>query len=172
MYSEIKHVFFSAMSNPDKGEDININFQIVKRPSFKFLDETVSNNSESLAHHQEQEKKEEGEEQRRIEFEAKLPEVGTSSSLREQEEIQLEDGFRTPTSLDHRIPVAKQCPPAPRKPKASRKRKPSSQTSCSCRHPLDLSIREVEFDLLFPIQHNPLSDSNQNAKRVRREDPK
>ena len=37
------------------------------------------------------------------------------------------DGFRTPTSLDHRIRVMKQCPPPPRKISvSSRKRKRSS----------------------------------------------
>ncbi|KAI4356467.1 hypothetical protein L6164_000489 [Bauhinia variegata] len=170
------------MSNPElKEEGKTINFEIVKRPTFK-CHETASNSSEeSHSHHQDQEKKEEeneGEEQRRVEeFEVKKPEEAAvaSSSLRsEKEEEELEDGFRTPTSLYHRIPVAKQCPPAPRKPKASRKRKqPASQnTRSSCRHPLDFS-KEVEFDLLFPtIQHNPLSDSNQNAKKARREDPK
>ncbi|KAG6603657.1 Cyclin-dependent protein kinase inhibitor SMR3, partial [Cucurbita argyrosperma subsp. argyrosperma] len=28
-----------------------------------------------------------------------------------------DDGFRTPTSSDHKIPVVQQCPPAPRRPK-------------------------------------------------------
>ncbi|XP_044507009.1 cyclin-dependent protein kinase inhibitor SMR3-like [Mangifera indica] len=31
------------------------------------------------------------------------------------EEEQEEEGFKTPTSLDHKIPVILQCPPAPRK---------------------------------------------------------
>lgn len=40
-----------------------------------------------------------------------------------------EDGFKTPTSLEHKIPVMKECPLAPRKAKASAKRKGSSTTS-------------------------------------------
>lgn len=90
----------------------------------------------------------------------------------EDEKEEDNDGFRTPTSLDHRIPVvAKQCPPAPRKPKPSLKRKASQSSFSSCRHPLDLS-KEVE--LLFPAQqHNQLlSDhSHQSTKKVRREGP-
>ncbi|KAF5737165.1 cyclin-dependent protein kinase inhibitor SMR3 [Tripterygium wilfordii] len=40
--------------------------------------------------------------------------------------VEEDDGFKTPTSLDHKIPVEIECPPAPRKPKPSRKRKASS----------------------------------------------
>ncbi|PPR82807.1 hypothetical protein GOBAR_AA37908 [Gossypium barbadense] len=41
-----------------------------------------------------------------------------------------DDGFKTPTSMDHKIPEKKQCPPAPRKPKAN-KRKASPSASIS-----------------------------------------
>lgn len=35
-----------------------------------------------------------------------------------------DDGFKTPVSMDHKIPVLQQCPPAPRKPKPKPKPKP------------------------------------------------
>ncbi|KAL4394485.1 cyclin-dependent protein kinase inhibitor SMR3 [Arachis duranensis] len=103
----------------------------------------------------------------------------------EEEEIDVDDdGFKTPTSMDQRIPIeSKQCPPAPRKPKPpllSLKRKPPSSLSppscciVSCRyHPLDLS-REVEllFQRTTPQQkHHQLLSSDQIiiSKKIRRE---
>ncbi|XP_058201631.1 cyclin-dependent protein kinase inhibitor SMR10-like [Rhododendron vialii] len=52
----------------------------------------------------------------------KTPSRGEIKKDREDED---EDGFRTPTCLEQRIPLVPQCPPAPRKPKStpSRKRK-------------------------------------------------
>ncbi|CAK7331568.1 unnamed protein product [Dovyalis caffra] len=60
------------------------------------------------------------------------------------EEDSDDDGFKTPTSLDCKIPVIFQCPPAPRKPKSlpSTKRKSSPR-----RVLLDLSN---EIGSLFP----------------------
>ncbi|XP_048438847.1 uncharacterized protein LOC125476612 [Pyrus x bretschneideri] len=36
-----------------------------------------------------------------------------------------DDGFKTPTSLEHKIPPMTECPPAPRKPFLKRRRSPS-----------------------------------------------
>ncbi|KAK8485308.1 hypothetical protein V6N13_024300 [Hibiscus sabdariffa] len=60
-----------------------------------------------------------------------------------------DDGFKTPTSLDHKIPVMNQCPPSPRKrkPPPSNKRKPSPSSS-TCRN-LQLDFSK-EVDSLFP----------------------
>ncbi|XP_054785202.1 uncharacterized protein LOC129291722 [Prosopis cineraria] len=84
----------------------------------------------------------------------------------EEEEEGEEEGFRTPTTLDQRIPEAKQCPPAPRKPKPSLKRKAPHTLATA---PIYLSSKEVQ--LLFPVQHNPLSDSLRITKKIRRDDP-
>ena len=58
-----------------------------------------------------------------------------------------DDGFKTPTSLDHKIPITK-CPPAPRKPKPflSRKRKASPPKARTILQ-LDLS---PEIEAVFP----------------------
>ncbi|KAG6769467.1 hypothetical protein POTOM_025104 [Populus tomentosa] len=58
-----------------------------------------------------------------------------------------DDGFKTPTSLDHKISITK-CPPAPRKPKPflSRKRKASLPKARTILQ-LDLS---QEIEALFP----------------------
>lgn len=78
-----------------------------------------------------------------------------------------DDGFKTPTSLDHKIPVTKQCPPAPRKPKTSlrpaRKRKLSLSIPRSLRQ--DFS-GEVE-SMFSPV---PLCDLHNEIKKARREE--
>lgn len=62
-----------------------------------------------------------------------------------------DDGCKTPTSSDHKIPAAKYtlCPPAPRKPEPNRfsgtKRK-STPVNAGNRIPIDLS-REIEMFL-------------------------
>lgn len=58
-----------------------------------------------------------------------------------------DDGFKTPTSLDHKISITK-CPPAPRKPKPflSRKRKASPPKALTILQ-LDLS---QEIEAVFP----------------------
>ncbi|KAM7468086.1 hypothetical protein LguiB_015648 [Lonicera macranthoides] len=78
------------------------------------------------------------------------------------------DGFRTPTSLDHKIPVTKQCPPAPRKKRekhfSSRKRK--LETPRSGRN-LQLDLTD-EIESLFPpsVKEN----LGRRIKKARRED--
>lgn len=65
-----------------------------------------------------------------------------------------DDGFRTPTSLDHRIPVMKQCPPPPRKRKvSSRKRKLSSPLLRQTTLQLIEASQEI-IDSMFPQREN------------------
>ncbi|OMO66261.1 hypothetical protein CCACVL1_21238 [Corchorus capsularis] len=87
-----------------------------------------------------------------------------------------EDGFKTPTSFEHKIPVTKQCPPAPRKPKprnfSSNKRKASptpttTPTQRRTRQQLDLS-QEVES--LFPAPL--LADLHRKIKKARTDQDK
>lgn len=136
------------MPNPDQLQEDMGKFQVAERPISKFHDESVSNScSESQSRAQQAEKKAE-----------------------EEKEEDEDDGFRTPTSLEHRIPETKQCPPPPRKIKSSLKRKANSNSTtsfrCRIRNPLDLS-KDLNL-LLFPTQHNPLPDSHQNPKKSRR----
>lgn len=44
--------------------------------------------------------------------------------------VTAEDGFRTPTSSEHRIPAITECPPAPRKPHPSRWKRSRSPHRC------------------------------------------
>lgn len=162
----------------DNKEELR-NFEVLKRPMLKFQAEnhdSISSGSESHSQAQRedntnQEKEEEEQLQNRIVLSKHSDSESTSTpSSREVQHKVEDDGFRTPTSLEQKIPEAKQCPPAPRKPKPSMKRK-ATQNSCSCRHPLDLS-KEVAIELLFPTQqHHPFSDSHQSTKKVRIEEP-
>ncbi|KAK1389506.1 cyclin-dependent protein kinase inhibitor SMR2-like [Heracleum sosnowskyi] len=65
------------------------------------------------------------------------------------------DGFRTPTSLDHRIPVMKQCPPPPRKRKvSSRKRKLYSPLLMQTTLQLIDAPQEIMESMFPPREYN------------------
>ncbi|KAK7293035.1 hypothetical protein RJT34_15896 [Clitoria ternatea] len=173
------------MSNPEfllikeDKEDSSHNFQIVKRIQSEEF-ETLSSSFNSQ--YSQDRKKEINSHQEIEECHDQICRItstttplppGEKHKVEEKEEEENDDGFKTPTSLYHKISVDTKCPPAPRKTKPSLKRKASSQYSnhCNFRHPLDLS--EEVLQLLFPTQHiNPLSDSQQTTKKVRREQHK
>ncbi|KAK9122684.1 hypothetical protein Sjap_012286 [Stephania japonica] len=83
-----------------------------------------------------------------------------------------DEGFRTPTSLDHKIKEGSQCPPAPRKPKSlplSTKRKlppsPSLSSWSSMKlHHVRIDLAE-EIELLFPPV--VVTDLGRKVKKVR-----
>ncbi|KAL5710860.1 hypothetical protein ACHQM5_021372 [Ranunculus cassubicifolius] len=89
-------------------------------------------------------------------------ELKIMSSVQEKEVNDDDDGFRTPTSLRHKIPVIQQCPPAPRKPKSlpSRKRKAACLNLPSVRN--DLS-KKIEM-LVPPAFLDELSRKIKKAK--------
>ncbi|WJX76338.1 hypothetical protein P8452_59773 [Trifolium repens] len=144
-------------------EEIFTKFEIVKKSNdHQSLEEEISNSS-----HNSQDIKEE---HNQIEVCSKTPssseedeEEEEEEKLKKKNEDEEEDGFRTPTSLDHKISVIT-CPQAPKKIKVqSLKRKAAG----SCRQlPLDLS-KEVE--LLFSPTHHSQSH---RAKKIRRDDNK
>ncbi|KAG6643172.1 uncharacterized protein LOC122275413 [Carya illinoinensis] len=77
-----------------------------------------------------------------------------------------DDGFKTPTSLDNKIPAIKQCPPAPRPNKQlPMKRAKSSIVLKKTPQPLNL-LEEVEA--LFPLRI--VSDLHRKIKKARRDD--
>ncbi|KAG5017945.1 hypothetical protein JHK85_024081 [Glycine max] len=162
---------FFLLTKDDDKEDLS-NFEIVKR-------HTLTLSSSSNSQHSQKEEKKSNHQEIIEECQQQICRItkahdSESSTSKLKEEDEEEDGFKTPTSLDHKIPlVPSQCPPAPRKTKPSLKRKTSYYNNhCNyCRHPLDLS-KEV-FELLFPTQHsNPLSGSHQSTKKVRSQEQK
>ncbi|KAF5476025.1 hypothetical protein F2P56_007772 [Juglans regia] len=76
-----------------------------------------------------------------------------------------DDGFKTPTSLDNKIPGIKQCPPAPRPNKQLPMKRKSSIVLKKPPQPLNL-LEEIEA--LFPLRI--VSDLHRKIKKARRDD--
>ncbi|KAH7862996.1 hypothetical protein Vadar_011937 [Vaccinium darrowii] len=114
---------------------------------FNFMSNPTSEIEEKQQEHERKQGEEEEEEEKReilvSSLRIKTPSRGETKKDEEEEE---EDGFRTPPSLDQRIPLISQCPPAPRKPKSipSRKRKSAYGGGITI---IDLSS---EVEALFP----------------------
>jgi hypothetical protein len=150
-------------------EEIFTKFEIVKKSTDHQSLEEESSNSHS---HNSQDIKEE---LNQIEVSSKTPSSSSEDDddeKKEEEEEEEEDGFRTPTSLDHKISVIT-CPPTPKKIKVqSLKRKAGAAAGSynSCRQlPLDLS-KEVELLFQPPTHHIQLYDHSHMAKKIRRDD--
>jgi hypothetical protein len=120
----------------------------------------ASNVVQPELHDQHEEQEKEKKEEKREEVMIRSEVCDERPSLGEFKAEEEDDGFKTPTSLDHKIPAIKQCPPAPRKPKPSMKRK-VLQNVRTCLQ-LDLS-KEVEP--LFPP--SLLSDLDCKIKKAR-----
>ncbi|XVF05512.1 hypothetical protein REPUB_Repub05bG0178500 [Reevesia pubescens] len=98
-------------------------------------------------------------------LELKLPCSGELFKVHENddgEEDENNDGFKTPTSLDHKIPVMLKCPPAPRKPKSLPILSPKRKAFRRPRILLDLT---KEIESLFPPAL--LADLGNKIKKVR-----
>ncbi|KAH1123370.1 hypothetical protein J1N35_006530 [Gossypium stocksii] len=112
---------------------------------------------------------EDEDERNSLEFQDKKKKIISLGELKANDDGD-DDGFKTPTSLDHKIPVMKQCPPAPRKPKplSSNKRKPSSPPSSGG----DRNLLKIDFakevESLFPS--DVLADIHRKVKKARKED--
>ncbi|KAG8647624.1 cyclin-dependent protein kinase inhibitor SMR14 [Manihot esculenta] len=164
-----KFTFLTAMSSNSelhlvKENQEDIEFKILLRPSLDFT--VVSESSDAngiiaLQWHSQEEEEEE------------CKTTGDSSSRQlslgelKATDDDDNDGFKTPTTMDHKIPVIKQCPAAPRKPRPvlCTKRKAISPSNGRRSLQLDLS-REVESLFPRPI----LADFYQKMKKARRED--
>ncbi|KAK8600204.1 hypothetical protein V6N13_059984 [Hibiscus sabdariffa] len=129
MYAQVSLL---GMSNPEKE---GFQFDIMKRPTLDFHQTTPTPSSSSYSPTKvEEEEEEEGE-------------TNVASARKESQEKnkQLDDddddGFKTPTSLEHKIPEPKQCPPAPRRPRPlKRKASPTHSSNAAVVQPqLDFS---------------------------------
>ncbi|XP_073136016.1 uncharacterized protein [Henckelia pumila] len=79
------------------------------------------------------------------------------------------DGFRTPTSSDHKIPAATQCPPAPRKtrPQQSGVKRKASPSRARRNLQLDAAADEVE-SIFRPVVEDSVEE--QKTKKARRDE--
>ncbi|XP_022765817.1 uncharacterized protein LOC111310620 [Durio zibethinus] len=158
MYAEFSRVSLLSMSNSGlflvKDEEEGSEFDILKRPVLEFQEESQAAATSS---HDDEEREIQGDHEE-IKGEENNVTATSEESGKKKKMISLgelkatdddDDGFKTPTSLDHKIPVIKQCPPAPRKPKPlpsnKRKASPSSSNSARTRRNLQLDFsQEVE----------------------------
>ncbi|XP_050213026.1 cyclin-dependent protein kinase inhibitor SMR14 [Mercurialis annua] len=183
MFSQLT---FMGVSNSDmllSEKDLNsMEFNFIVRPALEFEDECDiapeelheeddDDEEEDLQARERQQRKENHQEEKdnnnnnnndKCKFlisslNLKLPSL-EEFKIQEQD---VDAGFKTPTSLNQKIPVIRSCPPAPRKPKSlpSNKRK-----SLARRVLLDLSN---EIESLFPA--NVLADLGAKIKKVRQE---
>ncbi|TYI90737.1 hypothetical protein E1A91_D03G142500v1 [Gossypium mustelinum] len=149
MYSKLKPVPFMGVST-------TMELSFLVRPPLEFNEDcgTATNV-----------KQEEEEEEK-----SKLVMMGTSESevvaaANDDQDENDNDGFKTPTSLDHKIPAATilKCPPAPRKPKSLPIiSSPAKRKSLRRRILLDLT---KEIESLFPPAL--IADLGNKIKKVR-----
>ncbi|KAI3474091.1 hypothetical protein Pfo_028879 [Paulownia fortunei] len=104
-----------------------------------------------------------------IKNEEETDKATVSSRESEKQIAEDEDGFKTPTSSDHRIPAIMQCPPAPKKtrPQSSKLKRKASPPGAGRTLQLDAST-EVE-SIFLPIP-NPDNAEEQKIKKARRDD--
>ncbi|GMI96512.1 hypothetical protein HRI_003320500 [Hibiscus trionum] len=117
MYAQVSLL---GMSNPEPldGEE-GFKFDIMKRPALDFHETTPSPSSSSCSP-----TKEEGE--MKAEISARKE---SEEKKKESDDDDDNDGFKTPTSLEHKIPEPKQCPPAPRRPRPLKRKASPSHSS-------------------------------------------
>lgn len=154
MFSEFEEIPFVGMSNSElfliEKDPKVIEFNILLRPTLEISDGVQIAGPGDQELHRRQEEEEEKDQ--------KCREMASLGEFKLDDD---DDGFRTPTSLDHKIPVIQKCPPAPRKPKSlpSTKRKASSN-----RRQLLFDVSD-EMELLFPP--TLLSDLGCKTKKFR-----
>ena len=167
--SEFESVSFMGVSNSGvfltEKDLTSIGFNFLAKPTLEFQDddhecgncETARSGEGKFDKKQEEKEREEQEEEK---CKVKVTPMDLKmSSLAEfkVEEDDDNDGFKTPTSVDHKIPLILPCPPAPKKPKSlpSTKRRAAGPNR---RVLLDLSN---EIQSLFP------PDFGGKSKRLR-----
>ncbi|XVF76631.1 hypothetical protein PTKIN_Ptkin13bG0281800 [Pterospermum kingtungense] len=182
MYEEFTQISL-GMSNSEQlflvkdDEEEGVEFNIQKRTALELIEkcQAASTSSFSSSHDVLDD-----EERQVLEAQSNVTEASEESEKKKKKICSGEfkakddhdDGFRTPTSLDHKIPVIKQCPPAPRKPKPlpSNKRKASpsgGSTSPRARMSPQLDFSQ-EVESLFP--RPLLADLHRKVKKTRTED--
>ncbi|OAY51808.1 cyclin-dependent protein kinase inhibitor SMR10 [Manihot esculenta] len=160
MFSQFKSISVIGMSNPEmflSDKDLNsVELNFLVRPTMEFEAGECDVAPLRDGHGDDEE-----EEEDKCKFLVSTLKIKLPATREFEIEEDLHDGFKTPTSLDQKIPVILPCPPAPRKPKSlpSNKRKSSRR-----RVLLDLSN---EIESLFPPALR--ADLGGKIKKVRQE---
>ncbi|QHN98843.1 hypothetical protein HN51_034056 [Arachis hypogaea] len=85
----------------------------------------------------------------------------------EEDKEEEEEGFKTPTSEEHRIPAMVECPPAPAKNKNKKRTKQSCYFSRHHHHRFQSSVihySHQDIDSLFPALHHLHGGNNKKIK--------
>ncbi|XP_040994037.1 cyclin-dependent protein kinase inhibitor SMR3-like isoform X1 [Juglans microcarpa x Juglans regia] len=158
MYSEINSLSFMGVSDSQmlfSDKDLNaMKLNFLAKPTLEFQDQCPTAPSEDHGLIKKPEVKEKEDQEQDHEEKEDKCNISVLSSLRlkipppgEFRNVEDDDdGFKTPTSLDNKIPVVLQCPPAPRKPKP-RAVQTKRRGAARRRILLDLSN---EIESLFP----------------------
>ncbi|KDP35627.1 hypothetical protein JCGZ_09065 [Jatropha curcas] len=150
-------------------EEIEFNV-LLQKPKFQFHDgisfqENIGKCKQVLGREQKQEQEEEeSKNTNSCTPELLEEELKASNNVDDDDDEDDNDGFKTPTSLDHKIPLTKQCPPAPTKPSKSSLSSKRKSSNVRASRQLDLS-QEVECLFPKPI----LDDFHRKIKKARRD---
>ncbi|CAI9779047.1 unnamed protein product [Fraxinus pennsylvanica] len=149
---ELKEIKFDILSeskveDPDSSQDV--------------VSDGAQVNVKKQDDHDDTHHKEEEEEEFKAIFSSRESE---KPCLAQSQVEEYDEGFKTPTSSDHKISVVKQCPAAPRKTRSSTKRKSSP---ARIRRSLQLDV-SAEIESMFPSR--PRDDKEHKIKKARRDD--
>ncbi|XP_022731607.1 cyclin-dependent protein kinase inhibitor SMR3-like [Durio zibethinus] len=174
MYSKLKPFSFMGVSNSEmflsENKDVSstMEFSFLVRPPLEFQEDDQC----QIATFQDVDDEPQQQKEERVlqeedkctllmaPVELKLPCSGEFKVHENGEEDAKNDGFKTPTSLDHKIPVMLKCPPAPKKPKSL----PISPKRKAFRPRILLDFTK-EIESLFPPAL--LADLGNKIKKVR-----
>ncbi|KAL7095624.1 hypothetical protein ACP275_10G035900 [Erythranthe tilingii] len=112
------------------------------------------------------------EEEKEIEKEKRIADKARVSLRESEKEIDAaaedDDGFKTPTSSDHRIPAITECPPAPRKTRPqSSKSKRKAESPPGARRRLQLNMSPEIESIFRPSQDD---SGEREFKKARKDD--
>lgn len=180
MYSKLKPFSFTGVSNSEmflSEKDLSsMEISFLVRPPLEFQEadhpccQIAPNFQDDESQQQKEERVQEDQQQQEKEeklcklqltpLEINLPSSGEFNSHYYKKNNN-EDGFKTPTSSDHKIPAMLKCPPAPRKPKSL----PSPKRKDAFRRQKMLLDLTKEIESLFPPAL--LADLGNKIKTVR-----
>ncbi|KAL7248327.1 hypothetical protein ACSBR2_003110 [Camellia fascicularis] len=151
----------TSTSNPDtlnlKNDEKQTESKVSSPPTSEFPDGSQSTDS-NLDNPDHENGKEEEKSEVTASFDQKLK---SEAAVVDDDD----DGFKTPTSLDHKIPVNTECPPAPKRRRQSQSSSQSMQRKATT---TELHLKEEIESLLFAPTIR--DDFDRNIKKARRDD--
>ncbi|XAR68951.1 hypothetical protein NMG60_11000375 [Bertholletia excelsa] len=166
MFTEFRHISFLLMESNSETLNLKQDQNLTGLENSLTSTSELANGCPETASSQDSE--EQGSDREEATDSTEDPETETTF-LGNSEVAESDDGFRTPTSSDHKIPTAKHCPPPPKKPRIRfpSKRKASLLPPLISQNVLLLDLSK-EVESMFPPTLR--EDLGRKIKRARRED--